>query len=195
VAQVPGPAENTGIVVGDDRRDVALFAGLLIARTREHTAQAQFVLSVAESIEERPITRDAVRQYLADKHLGFDPSDQEVEGAWSLVTYAVEQGDLPTRDEILSIWETLARAYRGIAPAHWRDVLDRALNSYESLKSIKATQGRNAAAIMTGSEIVAHHADGRARQLAATGLQLAAHVTAGHATATAELAQYSYRAP
>jgi len=92
-------------------------------------------------------------------------------------------------------WETLARAYRGIAPAHWRDVLDRALNSYESLKSIKATQGRNAAAIMTGSEIVAHHADGRARQLADTGLQLAAHVTAGHATATAELAQYSYRAP
>jgi len=69
--------EDTGIVVGDDRRDVALFAGLQIARTREHAAQAQFILSIAESIEERPITRDAVRQYLADEHLGFDPSDPE----------------------------------------------------------------------------------------------------------------------
>ncbi len=106
---------DSGIAMGNDRHEIALFVGLLIARTREHIAQAEFVLSVAESTAARPVSRDAVRRYLAEEHLGFDPADAELEAAWSLVSVMVNQGDLPTREALLGM--SLDIVVSGLAPS------------------------------------------------------------------------------
>ncbi|WAX57339.1 DUF4238 domain-containing protein [Jatrophihabitans cynanchi] len=90
----------SGVAVGNARHQIALFAGLQIARTREHIAQVEFVLNLAESTTERPLTREAVRRYLAEQHLGFEPNEREVEGAWSLASVLVERNDLPTREDL-----------------------------------------------------------------------------------------------
>ena len=60
-------------------------------------------MSITEAITERPLTRQAIQEFLTEKHLGFQPSDAEVDGAWTLAAYAINKGDLPTRDDIFGM--------------------------------------------------------------------------------------------
>lgn len=106
---------TTGIAASADRRSIALFIALQLARTREHVARQEFVLSLAESTTERPLSKEAVRQYLTHEHLGFAPDDREVEGAWTVASYMLAQGDLPTREALLGI--SLDIAVSQLAPA------------------------------------------------------------------------------
>ena len=84
--------ENGGPLVANDRRDAAIFAALQYVRTGEHLAQAGFLVSITEAITERPLTRQAIQEFLTEKHLGFQPSDAEVDGAWTLAAYAINKG-------------------------------------------------------------------------------------------------------
>jgi hypothetical protein len=105
---------DTGILTGEDRRAVALFAGFQIARTREHAAQTEFIISIADEVSECPISRESVRPYLRERHLGFDPEVPEVEAAWNLANYLLRNGPMPTRDELLGT--SLALAVNQLAP-------------------------------------------------------------------------------
>jgi hypothetical protein len=85
----------------DERHQVSLFMALQIVRTREHLAQQEFVTAIAKFSDERPLSRDTVRRFLTERHLGFPPEDSEVEGAWTLASYVLGHGQAPTRDESL----------------------------------------------------------------------------------------------
>lgn len=55
-----------------------------------------------------------MRRFLAEKHLGFAPSDAEVEAAWTIVTYVLSRGEPPSRDEVLGM--VLDVAVKELAP-------------------------------------------------------------------------------
>lgn len=104
----------SGGLRGEERDSVALFAALQFVRTRQSIARREFVASVAAFSPERPVSKDTVRRFLAEVYLGFTPEDSEVEGAWTVVTYMMSMGDLPTSDETLGI--ALDAAVKEYAP-------------------------------------------------------------------------------
>lgn len=65
-----------------------------------HSDKTNFIVDVVNTITERPITQDAVRQYL-EKLDGAEPEDDEVDAFWTMVTYA--PGPMPTSDEVMSM--------------------------------------------------------------------------------------------
>ena len=67
-----------------ERELVAIFISLQFTRTRESFARREFVAAIAAYSQERPLSRETVHRYLAERHLGFAPEDAEVEGAWTL---------------------------------------------------------------------------------------------------------------
>jgi len=99
---------DSGDIQGEERDEVALFMALQFVRTSESIARRNFVASVAEHADERTVSRDTVRRFLAEKHLGFEPRDAEVEGAWSIVSYVLSHGGPPTRDEMFNMAVDLA---------------------------------------------------------------------------------------
>jgi hypothetical protein len=105
---------TSGDLRGEDRSPLSLFAAFQLARTRQHIAQSEFSASVAAFSSERPVSRDVVRRFLVEKHLGFRPSDAEVGAAWTIVTYVLDSGDPPSRDEVLGM--ALEAAVKELAP-------------------------------------------------------------------------------
>jgi hypothetical protein len=103
-----------GTLTSDDRDAVAVFAALQLVRTREHVAQTEFLASFAEFTSRRPVTREDMRTYLTERHLKSEPSDSEVEGAWTLAYGALKNGPPPSKDETLAV--SLDAAVRVIAP-------------------------------------------------------------------------------
>ena len=68
----------------DDRRRLfALFAALQLMRTEKHVERTNFISNVAATTSERPVPKDAVRDYLHDLDGGAEPDESEVEAAWS----------------------------------------------------------------------------------------------------------------
>jgi hypothetical protein len=84
-----------GALSNDERDLVSLFTAVQWARTRESILRREFVADIAAFTDERPLSQDAVRQYLAERHLGFPPEDAEVEGAWTIANYVIEQEHTP----------------------------------------------------------------------------------------------------
>jgi hypothetical protein len=104
-----------GGALGGSQRDlVAVFAALQLVRTREHVARNEFLHGFAEFSDRRPVEREDIRRYLSERHLGFAPSDAEVEGAWTIAYAALNQGDLPTREQMLAM--SLGMAVTEFAP-------------------------------------------------------------------------------
>jgi hypothetical protein len=97
-----------GYVHGDARSTIALFAAVQLVRTRERFAQVEFVNSFAEYSDVRPADRDAMRDFLAQCHLHFEPSDREVEAAWTIAYVALNQGDLPSKDDAVGMMLNIA---------------------------------------------------------------------------------------
>jgi len=74
-----------GDLQDEQRRLFALFAALQLVRTEKHAEQVNFTSKVAAMTAERPVPKDAVRDYFRDLDGGAEPDESEVEGAWSLV--------------------------------------------------------------------------------------------------------------
>lgn len=113
---------NTGGTVGGHDRDlVSLFAALQLVRTREHVAGSQFLHDFADFSSRRPVEREDIRRFLAERHLRFPPSDAEVEGAWTLACVALNNGELPSRDETLAVSIDIAVGKLGptLGRMHW----------------------------------------------------------------------------
>lgn len=104
-----------------DRDQASLFMALQIARSREHIASSTFIAELAEYKPERPLTRAAVRTFIRARH-GHVPGDREVEAAWTLAHFQIEQGLVPTLDQAFSA--SMDVAVRDLAPLlssrHWR---------------------------------------------------------------------------
>ena len=63
---------------------------LQIARTRERIAHTAFTSELREFTDERPLSHDAVRMFITERH-GHTPEDPEVEAAWTLATYEMQE--------------------------------------------------------------------------------------------------------
>lgn len=63
---------------------------LQIARTRERIAHTAFTSELLEFTDERPLSHDAVRMFITERH-GHTPEDPEVEAAWTLATYEMQE--------------------------------------------------------------------------------------------------------
>jgi hypothetical protein len=99
-----------GDLSADRRSLLALFAAFQLTRTLKHCNQNNFIADVAATTADRPISKDAVRQYIHSLD-GFDPTDNEVEAAW---TYVNAAPGIPAPDEMLSI--SMQVAVQEIAP-------------------------------------------------------------------------------
>lgn len=73
--------------VSEDRSMLAHFLAVQHTRTPERREQMSWRARLREYLGGRELTRDFVRDYLREKHLGFYPSDSEVDAAYDLATY------------------------------------------------------------------------------------------------------------
>lgn len=71
---------------GKDREALAEFIAIQMTRTTHYRDRALFPKTVEDWAAGRPIDRDLIREYLRIEHIGEEPSDREVEGAWVFVT-------------------------------------------------------------------------------------------------------------
>ena len=96
------------------------FMALQIARTRERIAHNAFTSELLEFTDERPLTQDAVRRFITERH-GHTPEDPEVEAAWSLATFET-QDFVPSFEKVFSV--SMENATIRMAPLlsglHWR---------------------------------------------------------------------------
>jgi len=110
-----------GGVDAEARSQVSLFAAIQLIRTRERIAQAEFLSSFAAFSTRRPVTKDDIRAFLTERWLRFPPSDNEVEGAWTIASVTLRQGEPPSKDEVIAM--LLNIAIRELAPRlarfHW----------------------------------------------------------------------------
>lgn len=110
-----------GRVDAEIRSQVSLFAAIQLIRTRERLAQAEFLSSFAAFSSRRPVAKDDIRAFLAERWLRFPPSDSEVEGAWTIAYVALREGEPPSKDDVIAM--LLGIAIKEIAPRlikfHW----------------------------------------------------------------------------
>lgn len=97
-----------GLIQAPMRDKVALFMALQFIRTHKQGAQMKFFRALSEWTTVRPISKEDVRRFLQERILHFAPSDQEVEGAWSLAYIALKDGPPPSIDEEMGIHFDLA---------------------------------------------------------------------------------------
>jgi hypothetical protein len=109
-----------GHLHGDDRQLACMFMALQIARTRERIAHTAFTSELLEFTKERPLSCEAVRRFITERH-GHTPEDPEVEAAWTLATYEM-QDSVPSFEKAFSV--AMENATIRMAPLlgglHWR---------------------------------------------------------------------------
>ncbi len=104
----------------DDRETLAVYLALQMNRTPEQRERTLFTERLAEYLDGRDLTHDLVWTYLADVHLGFSPTDNEVEAAFTLATVAMSDRDVLTPEFSIQM---MLRSVELLAPRmtqfHW----------------------------------------------------------------------------
>jgi hypothetical protein len=80
----------------DDREALAMFIALQKTRTTDHRERALFPARVAQWAGKRAVTRALLAEYLEREHLGFAPSDREVEAAYVFVAEHLKEPEILT---------------------------------------------------------------------------------------------------
>ena len=115
LATRPALIDAGGLLPRGERDAAAVFIAMQMARTREKLIQIEFVSDFARFDAQRPVERESVRRYLRERHLRADPSDQEVEGAWTVLRALLNGGGAPpSKDEIMG--NLMNAAVREVAP-------------------------------------------------------------------------------
>jgi hypothetical protein len=86
-------------VSAEVRSAVSLFTSIQQGRTRDQVARAEFLNSFVQFSSCRPVTREDMRAFLTERYLRFEPSDREVEGAWTVACVALNNGEPPGKNE------------------------------------------------------------------------------------------------
>jgi hypothetical protein len=116
--------DATGVPPGGrdpDSATLAMFVGLMAARTTDHRERVMFPQRVIEWANGRALTREVVEEYLQTVHLGFKPEADEVEGAHTVVQLSNVQAPETLTQEfavemmLRSAWE-ISRRLLGL---HW----------------------------------------------------------------------------
>jgi hypothetical protein len=98
-----------GALSEGDMAAISVFAAVQLSRTRERVAQAEFLSDFAAFSEDRPVAKKDVRAFLVERHLRFEPSDAEVEGAWIFASFALNDGEPQTKDEVMEMLFRIAQ--------------------------------------------------------------------------------------
>lgn len=77
---------------------LARFLALQITRTTAHREGHVFPRRVIDWAQGREVTRDVVADYLEHEYLGFKPRDPEIEGAFVVVSQAIQEPEVLTDD-------------------------------------------------------------------------------------------------
>jgi hypothetical protein len=106
LAQVEGRAYGAFAVVDEtgrpptagsrERKDLAVFLALQMTRTTQERARVLFPVRVVEWAGEREVTEAVIAEYLETVHLGFEPSEDEIEGAHVYVGQHLQETDIVT---------------------------------------------------------------------------------------------------
>jgi hypothetical protein len=102
------------------REALASFIALLITRTTAHRERALFPKRVTDWAGGREVTKDLVREYLRTEHLGHEPEDGEVEGAFTHVSMHLEDTTVVTAEFAIGVMlESAALLVERVLALHW----------------------------------------------------------------------------
>ncbi|USX54116.1 DUF4238 domain-containing protein [Lentzea sp. HUAS12] len=90
------------------RKEVSFLIAIQLARTPEHMQRWTFPASAAEFTGESPVSREGMRRFLTEKHLGAPPSESELQGALDFANYILINGT-PKKEELLELTFRAAR--------------------------------------------------------------------------------------
>lgn len=84
---------------GSSEREVlSVYLGLQMTRTPEQRERTLFPERLAVYLDGRELTRDLVASYLADHHLGFTPTENEVDAAFDFASVVLQDRAILTRE-------------------------------------------------------------------------------------------------
>lgn len=97
----------------DSRRTLSILLSMQYVRTPENLDRALFSTRAAEHAGVVPVPREAMRNFLHDEHLGFDPDENELSAATDLCNGMLAMGDVPHDQLVLDQFEI---GMRHVAP-------------------------------------------------------------------------------
>jgi hypothetical protein len=103
------------------RQAVSLFLGLQMTRTSEQADRFLFAQNAIDQLGGiQQVDASAMRGFLRDHHLGFDPEEPEVTGATDMV-HALHHMGIPTKVELLHVMfdTTVKETYPRLAAMQW----------------------------------------------------------------------------
>jgi hypothetical protein len=103
-----------------DREVLSVYLALQMTRTPEQRERILFPERLAVFLDGRELTRDLVASYLAEHHLGFTPTDSEVEGAWTFASVALQERSKLTPELSMRIMlDMVGTLAPRLAALHW----------------------------------------------------------------------------
>jgi hypothetical protein len=97
----------------DEREVLSVYLALQMTRTPEQRERTLFSERLAVYLDGRELTRDRVATYLAEHHLGFAPTDNEVGAAFDLASVALRDRSILTPEFSMRM---MLRAVTDVAP-------------------------------------------------------------------------------
>lgn len=111
---------------GPERDALADFISLQMTRTTSHRERALFPKRVTDWAGDREVTMDLVREYLRTEHLGQDPEDDEVDGAFTHVSVHLQDPTILTAEFAIEMMlKTAALLVERVLALHWTVEVDR----------------------------------------------------------------------
>ena len=92
---------------------LSAYLALQLTRTPESRERTLFPERLAAFLDGRDLIRELVASYLVDHHLGFTPSDNEVEAAFDFASVALRDRSVLTREFSM---EMMFRSVAEVAP-------------------------------------------------------------------------------
>jgi hypothetical protein len=109
----------------EDRAWLSLFLALQMSRTTQQREQILFPRRVTEWSAGRVLTKELLAEYLEVEHLGFKPSEREVDGAWVYVSQHLQDETIVTPEFAIEMMIQVAALKTSmIAAMNWTVEVD-----------------------------------------------------------------------
>ncbi|MEV6283471.1 DUF4238 domain-containing protein [Kribbella sp. NPDC051770] len=101
--------------VGDGARDfLATYVAIQLTRTVDRREEAMFPATVERWLAGRTLTADLMAEFLESEHLGFKPKPAEVDGAFAFTSVQLDNGEVPTKTDAISLSLRLVHKLAGL---------------------------------------------------------------------------------
>jgi hypothetical protein len=101
----------------EEREVLSAYLALQFTRTPEQRERVGVPRAVARFLNGRGLTRELMREFLEVEHLGFPPSDSEVQGAFDMVGYLLPSVEEFTQDKMIELMIAMAERVAPILQA------------------------------------------------------------------------------